>query len=130
MEVTSQADPLRAVVTVVALYSLSCRCPVPVLCSVVTVVALESLSCQCPVLVLFFCVSFFLVIASLTVTLSCLCLLAVSFRFFFHQIPFFVCCKKEYQYCNHVFKYIYTKCILTLHMNPLSTIEFKNYEFS
>ena len=48
-------------------------------------------------------VSIFLAIASLTVTLSCLCRVAVSFWYCFHQIPFLpVRWKKDYQYYNHV----------------------------
>ena len=47
-------------------------------------------------------VSIFLAIASLTVTLYRIFLVAVSFWYYFHQIPFFVCCKKYYQFCNHV----------------------------
>ena len=47
-------------------------------------------------------VSIFLPIALLTVTLSHLCLVAVSFCYCFHQIPLFlVHCKKYYKYCNH-----------------------------
>ena len=63
---------------------------------------LLSLSRQCLVPVLLFYVSVFLAIASLTVTLSLLCLVDVSFWYCSRHIPFyFVCCKKDYQYCNH-----------------------------
>ena len=48
----------------------------------------------------------FLTIASLTVTLSRLCLVAVSFWYCFHKIPFFIHCKKYYQYCNHAKKIV------------------------
>ena len=45
----------------------------------------------------------FLAIVLLTVTLSCLCLVAVSFLYCFHQIPFFpVYCKIYNKNCNCV----------------------------
>ena len=40
-------------------------------------------------------------IGFLTLTLYRLCLVTVSFRFFFIRFLFFVRCKKYYQYCNH-----------------------------
>ena len=74
---TWKTDTLHAVVTIVALSSLYSQCPVLVLRADVTVVSLSSLYCKCLVLVLLFCVSIFLDIVSITVTLSCLCLVAV-----------------------------------------------------
>ena len=48
-------------------------------------------------------VSNFLAIVSQTVTLSRLCLVAVSFWYCFHQVHFPpIHFKKYYQYCNHV----------------------------
>ena len=40
-------------------------------------------------------------IASLTVTLSVLCLVTVSFWWYFHRFHFSIHFKKYYQYCNH-----------------------------
>ena len=61
----------------------------------------------------------FLAIASLTVTLSRLCLILIFFR----QISFFpIHSKKNYQYCNHAEMFC-TKCTLTLRMYALCTDE-------
>ena len=79
LEVTYQVDMVPTFVTVVDLSSLYCQCPVPVLRYVVTDVALSSLSSRFPVPVLLFCVYIFLAVAFLTVTLSRICLIAVSF---------------------------------------------------
>ena len=64
------------------------------------------MSCYCltnvfPVLL--FCVSMFVTLASLKVTLSRLCLVAVLFWYFCYHISVFIFrCNIDYQYCNHV----------------------------
>ena len=64
----------------------------------------------------------FLAITSLPVTLSCLCLVAVSFWYCFYQIPFF---SRSLQEILLVLqsrgKYFCTKCTLTLRIYPLHT---------
>ena len=72
----------------------------------------------------------FLAIASLKVTLSCLCLVAVSFWYCFHHITFFPCSLQEIisvlQSCGKCFC---TKCTLTSCMYPPYVQESKNYGF-
>ena len=59
--------------------------------------------CQYFVPVLLFLGQYFVALASLTVTLSYLCLVAVSFWYYFHLISVFIVgCKIDYQYWNHV----------------------------
>ena len=64
-----------------------------------------------------------LAIRFLTMTLFYLCLIAVSFWYCFHQIPFFRSLQKIPSVLQLCGKYFCTKCTLTLSMYPLRTGE-------
>ena len=72
-----------------------------------------------------------LAITLLTATLSCLCLAAVLFWYFFYQIIFSsVRCKKYYQYCNHVKYCWYAFSVVCLLMNSSNVLTMGIYFFA
>ena len=68
-------------------------------------------------------VSTFLAISPLRVTLSLLCLITVSFWYFYHKITFFRSLQERLSVLQSCEKYFCTKFTLTLRMYPLRTGE-------
>ena len=70
-----------------------------------------------------------LAIVSLTVTLSCLFLVAISFWYFFHHISLFCSLQKRISLLQSCGKDFCTKYTISLRMYPLRTVELKNHKF-